>query len=200
MFRPLQRLTFGVLILVGSGVGATIATTWDRGFTAYVRPAFPHSARGDFDGDGRPDVAVIQKGTDDSYVHVRLSGSPDAALLEAKVISVVAADIDHDGDLDLVAMAPSGTLMVWLNDGRGRYALQEALHDLKQVSSAPMVTNSLTNDPIALGTSSPTVAPPGRSDTAVVVTQIRPPTNPPAFALSFLSLPSLRAPPLAVLL
>jgi hypothetical protein len=200
MHRPLRRLAFGALILVGSVVGATIATTWDRGFTAYVRPAFPHAALGDFDGDGRPDVAIIQRGTDDSYVHVRLSGSPDAALLEAKVISVVAADIDHDGDLDLVAMAPSGNLMVWLNDGRGRYALQEALHNLNEISSAPIVSNSLKNEPIALGTPTPLVTPPGRSGTAVVVTQIRPPTNPPAFAISFLSLPSLRAPPFAAFL
>ena len=94
------------------------------GFTPFVQQALPQGAPGDFDGDGRPDVALIQDGTAGPRVAVRLSGSAGAVMLDAEVVGVIAADIDHDGDVDLVTAAPSGQVVNWLNDGRGRFTRQ----------------------------------------------------------------------------
>ena len=113
---PYLDLALGVLIL-----GGTISTAVARvapGFTPFVPQALPQGAPGDFDGDGRPDVALIQDGVNGHHVSVRLSGSPGAVLLDAEVVGVIAADIDHDGDVDLVTAAPSGQVVNWLNDGR----------------------------------------------------------------------------------
>jgi hypothetical protein len=198
MHRPLQRAAFGALLLAGSLTGATVARL-NGGFTAYVPPVYPRVALGDFDGDGRRDVALIQgrqDGTGDSVLQVTLSGSPGAAVLKTTIISVVTADIDHDGDLDLVAVAPSGNLVIWINDGLGHYTLQEALHGHEDLSSEPTVVQFAIDQPVALGVTAPLVASRGRSATAIVVTQMRPPTLPLTFSLSFLSLPALRAPPL----
>lgn len=40
----------------------------------------------------------------------------------AHVVSAVAIDIDHDGDLDLVASTREDVLVVWINDGNGHFS------------------------------------------------------------------------------
>jgi len=184
----------GVLIL-GSTLWAAVARA--PGFTPFVPQALPQGAPGDFDGDGRPDVALIQDGVDGHHVSVRLSGSPGAVMLDAEVVGVIAADIDHDGDVDLVTTAPSGQVLNWLNDGRGRFTRQQALPS-DSLSSVMIVGNSLRDEPVALGATAPLGDPGTRNQTAVLVTRIRPPTDPLAFDLNFLLLQSLRAPPLSV--
>src|ERR1700722_6670990 len=85
-------------------------------FTPFAPHALPQRAQGDFDGDGRQDLALVQDGADGLHVSVRLSGSSGGLLLEATVVGLIAADIDHDGDLDLIAVAPTGQVIAWLND------------------------------------------------------------------------------------
>jgi hypothetical protein len=118
-------------------------------------------------------------------------------MLDAEVVGVIAADIDHDGDVDLVTAAPSGQVVNWLNDGRGRFTRQQALPS-DSLSPVTIAVNTLRDEPVALGTT----APPGdtgtRNQTAVLVTRIRPPTDPLALNPSSLLLQSLRAPPLSV--
>jgi len=184
----------GALILGGT-LWAAVARA--PGFTPFVPQALPQGAPGDFDGDGRPDVALIQDGVDGHHVSVRLSGSPAAVLLDAEVVGVIAADIDHDGDVDLVTAAPSGQVVNWINDGRGRFTRQQALPS-NSLSSVLIVDGSLLDDPVALGATAPPGDPGAWSDASVLVTRIRPPSDPPAFDLAFLSLQSLRAPPLPV--
>src|SRR5712692_10318703 len=97
MHRRYPHLALGVLILAGTLwlVGALWAAAKAPGFTPFVSQALPQGAPGDFDGDGRPDVALIQDGVDGHHVSVRLSGSPGAVMLDAEVVGVIAADIDH---------------------------------------------------------------------------------------------------------
>jgi hypothetical protein len=118
-------------------------------------------------------------------------------MLDAEVVGVIAADIDHDGDVDLVTAAPSGQVVNWLNDGRGRFTRQQALPS-DGLSPVMIVVNTLQDEPVALGAT----AQPGdtgtRTRTAVLVTRIRPPTDPLALDPSSLLLQSLRAPPLSV--
>jgi hypothetical protein len=199
MHRRYPHLALGVLILGGAlWLGGTLWAAVARapGFTPFVPQALPQGAPGDFDGDGQPDVVLIQDGAEGPHVSVRLSGSPDVVMLDAEVVGVIAADIDRDGDVDLVTAAPSGQVVNWLNDGRGRFTRQQALPSDK-FSPVLIVVHSSRDQPVALGAVAPPVGPGTRSETAVLVTRIRPPTNPPAFELGFLSLQSLRAPPLS---
>jgi hypothetical protein len=164
-----------------------------------VPQALPQRAAANFDTDGRPDLAVIQDDRGGSHVSVTLSGSPDAVTLEVNAVSVAAGDIDHDGDVDLVAATSSNQVVIWLNDGDGHFTLEQEAAPSRDLSPATTVVDTSRVEPLALGpTASQLVVPSRRRETAVVVTQIRPPTVPLSVDLSFLSPPSLRAPPLAV--
>src|ERR1700681_897926 len=114
MHRRYPHLALAGLILGGTIVlGRTIvlggafrgAVARAPGFTPFVAQALPQGAPGDFDGDGHPDEALIQDG---AHLLVRLSGAPGAVLLDGQVVGVIAADIDHDGNVDLITAAPSG--------------------------------------------------------------------------------------------
>src|SRR5579864_1340687 len=97
MLRRFSYLLLGILLLA-SGQRAA-ANRASAAFTRFAQVTAPQHAAADFDGDGRPDVAVIQEGG--SRVWVSLSGSPDALAFEVKASSIVASDVDHDGDDDL---------------------------------------------------------------------------------------------------
>jgi hypothetical protein len=77
----------------------------------------------DFNGDGVLDSVVLPRPPATNIV-VHLSGStPQILKLSVRIISVVAADIDHDGTLDLSALTERRGLHVWLNKaGHGRFA------------------------------------------------------------------------------
>jgi FG-GAP-like repeat len=162
-----------------------------------VPRALPQRAPGDFDGDGRQDLAVIQDGAGGSHISVRLSGSSSTVSLESSAVTIVVTDIDRDGDLDLVAVGPSGQVIAWLNDGRGRFTKQEASRS-SRLSPETIVVDPLIDEPLALGAMAPSVVVPRTPNgTPVAATLVRPSTAPLAFDLAFLSLPGLRAPPLA---
>jgi hypothetical protein len=77
----------------------------------------------DFNGDGVLDSVVLPRPPATNIV-IQLSGSaPQILKLSVRIISVVAADIDHDGNLDLSALTERRGLHVWLNKaGHGRFA------------------------------------------------------------------------------
>ena len=77
----------------------------------------------DFNGDGVLDSVVLPRPPATNIV-IQLSGSaPQILKLSVPIISIVAADIDHDGNLDLSALTERRGLHVWLNKaGHGRFA------------------------------------------------------------------------------
>jgi hypothetical protein len=189
----LRLPALGILIFAGA---LWELTRVPAAFAPFVPQPLPQRALGDFDGDGRPDVALIQEGIGGSHVSVRLSGSAGAADLGTTVVSLITADIDHDGDLDLVAAAPSGQVVTWLNDGRGRFTRQEASR-ARGLAPEAAIAATLQERPAALGMTASSVPPPSRSATAVDVARVRAPTAPRTFDLGFLSVAFLRAPPLS---
>jgi hypothetical protein len=192
MHRRLLHLAFGALLLVGTRWAAVPRAT--GAFGPFVPHALPQRAAADFDADGRPDVAFIQDDRDGFRVSVSLSGSPDTVTLEVNAVSVAAGDIDHDGDTDLVVVTSSNQVVIWLNDGRGHFTEQQS--PSRTLFPAAGTVDPSRDEPMALGPrASQVVVPSRRIETAVVVTEIRPPTVPLPVALRFLSLPSLRAPP-----
>ena len=182
------------------GVAIVAGTCWaslgraPRAFTPYTPRALPQRAQGDFDGDGRADVALIQDGANGSQVSIRLSGVSGVVYLSANVGSLIAKDIDDDGDLDLVAGTPSGRVMAWINDGHGRFTLKETRPSAR-VSPETIFADMPQGEPVALGVTAPLVTPGTRNRMAIVVTLSRPPTVLLASGLGVLSLSSPRAPP-----
>jgi hypothetical protein len=192
--------TFRLRLSVGALV---VATCWanigraPRTFTPYTPATLPQRAQGDFDGDGHGDVALIQDRANGSRVSISLSGSSGVVYLSANVGSLIAEDIDGDGDLDLVAGTPTGQVMAWINDGHGRFTLKKA-RPSSRVSAEAVFADTLRAEPAALGVAAPVVAPDTRNWVAVVATLARPPTVLLACGLHTLSLASPRAPPVVL--
>lgn len=111
-----------------TGSGFTSATAIATGPTASV-------ATGDFNGDGFPDLvfARIQPGPDGLpsnpvYFSDGVGGMALAAELGASpTADVLVADIDGDGQLDIVAINETGVHQVFLNDGQGGFTQHPTL-------------------------------------------------------------------------
>jgi hypothetical protein len=85
------------------------------------------------------------------------SVSGDATL---DLVAAITADIDSDGDLDVVATDQSLNLLVWVNDGTGHLTRQRPRHSGGDSTSsgaptferrAPSVAFSTLNDPPSAG-------------------------------------------------
>jgi hypothetical protein len=87
------------------------------------------SIAADFNGDGVLDRVVLPRPPETNIV-VHLSGSaPQVLRLSSRLISIVAVDVDHDGNLDLSALSERRGLLVWLNKaGHGRFAALKKQH------------------------------------------------------------------------
>lgn len=73
----------------------------------------------DLDEDGVGDVATVGDGS----IEVWLSSEAAPVVLHGShhALSVRAADIDHDGDTDLVSLSRHGGIRFWRNDGFGTF-------------------------------------------------------------------------------
>lgn len=194
LHKRIPRVAPGVLLLAGALFAGFALRKPPETFTPFVPQAPPQRALGDFDGDGRVDTALIQDGAGDRRISVQLSGSPNAVHLETPVTGVIEADVDHDGDLDLVAATPSGDLLIWLNDGYGRFTRQAA-SSTRGVSGGPVIIQTAWAEAMVLNVRTPVVPPPTRAETIVTATKIRPPTACSALHTRCPILPPLRAPP-----
>jgi hypothetical protein len=83
---------------------------------------------GDVDGDGRPDVFLARtEGSNTLYRNLgdwRFQDITDSARVGAAdrfSTGCAFADVDGDGDLDLVLLATKGPNAIFLNDGHGRF-------------------------------------------------------------------------------
>jgi hypothetical protein len=188
----------GLLGLLVSVCGSTATLSRSRGaFTPFVPIQRPTQAIGDFDGDGRPDVARIRdRRADAAEISVQLSGSSEATL-HTPVTALVDGDVDHDGDLDLLATTVSGDVVVWINDGHGRFTrrLPSETHTL---TAEPVAGAAQAHAVVAITTAPPPCSARTHARASVVVTKIRPPTAPLIVARHLLLLHALRAPPFLV--
>ena len=161
---------------------------------SFVFQAPPQSARGDFDGDGRIDTALIQDDSGTHRVSIQLSSSSSSIQLDAAVIGVVQGDIDDDGDLDLVAATIDGDVVIWLNDGHGHFDRQPRTNG-RGLSSEPGITQATSPERSAIAFQTLALADRARRLTGTVVTQARPPTTCSRIDARCSTLPALRAPP-----
>jgi hypothetical protein len=134
------NLTGEVTILLGNGDGT---------FTPGVSPDLPGGTgnpsivTGDFNGDGIPDLALasvqavqIALGNGDGTFAPPISISQSAG----SITSLVAADFNHDGNLDLATLNYNlHSLAILLGDGKGNFT----------ATSTNLTTSSLPNSAIA---------------------------------------------------
>jgi hypothetical protein len=81
------------------------------------------SAVADFNRDGSPDRVSSHR----TVVSVALSRfhSPTVQLVHlTPVVGLLAADVDHDGDVDVLTLTSAGRIRLWKNDGHGRFAAE----------------------------------------------------------------------------
>jgi hypothetical protein len=160
---------------------------------SFVPAIPPQRALGDFDGDGRLDTALIQDRFGDPHISIRLSGSVAEFRLEAPVTSIVDEDVDHDGDLDLVAATSTGDVLIWLNNGHGHFA-REPRRSEQGISGDEIAQGAWpASMAISLQTQSLTAAP--RRDVALVAKEVRPSLACPSCDVPHLIPASPRAPP-----
>ncbi|MFL6280272.1 MAG: FG-GAP repeat domain-containing protein [Vicinamibacterales bacterium] len=83
-----------------------------------------HSVRADLDGDGIRDRIEFGRGARE--LAIRLSATRQWQRLQSHdlIVRFVVADIDHDGDPDLIANTRRSGLRIWINKGRGTFAAQ----------------------------------------------------------------------------
>jgi len=200
LVRHRNRLfCLGLIGLLVSVCGSSAPLSWSRSaFTPFVPTQRPTKAIGDFDGDGRPDVARIDdQRADASEVSVQLSGSTVSATLHTAVAALVEGDVDHDGDLDLLATTVSGDVVLWVNDGHGHFTRR--LPSERHGMAADDAVRAGAGNVLVAVTSAPAPFSSGtHTRESVVVTKIRPPTAPSIPARHLLLLHALRAPPVFV--
>jgi hypothetical protein len=153
----------------------------------------PQQAVGDFDGDGRADVARIQHDVHGSSITVHLSDSTVTTQLDANVTALVQRDIDHDGDLDLIATTPTGAILIWINDGHGEFSPQEPSPAFRLAGNSELVHTA--QSPSAAVTVPIVPLAPAHTRNLMVVTRIRPPTVESICSRTFGLFPPFRGPP-----
>jgi hypothetical protein len=194
---PVSRRNYfyAVLLIAAAAELSLRAGRNTTAFTPYTTPPLPRHASGDFDGDGRPDVARIEDaGT--RQISVSLSGTASVLNLAAEVAVLIDKDIDEDGDLDLVATTSDNEVLIWLNDGHGRFTREEPSRHRGWSGEASM-TDADASAQLAVGPGAQVVEwARGRTE-RLSARRIRPPTIAVEFQPQPLHTPGLRAPPAA---
>ena len=114
-----------VSVLLGDGQGRLGPALGSPVSTGGIRPA--GVTTGDFNGDGKPDIAAVNNGSGDVQVLLgdgqgRFGGAPGSPFNTGgtRPLAIASGDYNGDGKLDAVAVNnSSGDISVLLGDGRG---------------------------------------------------------------------------------
>lgn len=162
----LRHVTLTLIALLAAQV--TCASAWPRpsiaAAAATASPALRFGqtlALADFDGDDRIDKAALSGYGRSKSLEVRLSRLNTRALLRfdtrtSERGSIFASDVDHDGDNDLIwtDLLHPDDVVVWLDDGSGRFerVCPDAYAEDFVLTEAPALGHSeIPHQDVALG-------------------------------------------------
>jgi hypothetical protein len=94
-------------------------------FALLAVPAAASADASSAPADPRIDTVRFANQTDGSVVAVKLRGRSRPRLLQSveRLVAIVIADVDADGDLDILAATIRQGLLLWRNAGRGHFVL-----------------------------------------------------------------------------
>jgi hypothetical protein len=115
-----------LMVRMNNGRGDFYTDSWAGDHYAALTEFSFHGAVGDLDGDGFPDLLVVGKQVaPGSFFHNRGDGTFAPAVAFAsdvpRIFDVVPADLNGDGDIDLVAGSFDGIFVLY-NEGAGQLA------------------------------------------------------------------------------
>jgi len=154
-----SRIFWCLLALALASVWTFVwAQNWEETSSSSVRFVFDvPPAPADFDGDRVVDPLVVDRTGWQQSVEIYLSRTHEVSFLPAdssrSVTGLLAVrDLDRDGDTDLVwkeaLPLTSPAVVVWLNDGNGRFA---RLFALDSPQPKPTPGRSLRKDAVRVG-------------------------------------------------
>jgi hypothetical protein len=93
-----------------------------------------HPVLSDFNSDSRIDLAMLRHNGSHKTIHISFGRSSWTSLsFESNTVdrgALVASDINHDGDADLVWVSSNADRFIaWLGDGRGNFSVSRS-HDM----------------------------------------------------------------------
>src|SRR5262249_7355744 len=110
-------------LLRGDGLGGLLNPISDGGFTTGLRPT--NVVAGDFNGDGIPDLALLNEGSDDIPIFLGdgRGGFTHSATVDAgnRPTGLTAFDVNGDGKLDLLVGNEFGDVLKLLGNGDGTF-------------------------------------------------------------------------------
>ena len=190
-----------VWLCIGLGVTLSAVAPWrsHAHFSRFVTTPLPQRAIGDLDGDGRPDVARIDRQVvGREGISITLSGSRDHVSLTGSVAALIEDDVDHDGDLDLLATTGTGDIVIWVNDGHGQFT-RRAQSPSRTISGQSAFQSYDAPSVAAVTAPSPVLPARVHAWRSVLTLAIRPPTTTRVTNAATGLLPPLRAPPITAL-
>jgi hypothetical protein len=81
----------------------------------------------DFNGDGVIDRVVLPKPPDTNILVHFSHGAPQILKFHDRIISIVATDINHDGEIDIGALSERRGIFIWLNKGKAGHGRLKTL-------------------------------------------------------------------------
>jgi hypothetical protein len=128
----LRYATFALLIVMVAGVCCANALPRQNTQSTSDRTSFLHFgqslALADFDGDNRIDTATLSGGGRSKDIEIHLSRAKSRILLRFSTLtsepgSLFTSDVDNDGDNDLIwsDLLRADDVVIWLDDGNGRF-------------------------------------------------------------------------------
>jgi hypothetical protein len=131
MWRPIRSLTTAATFVLLRGFEPSYALGFGPATSYSVGTGPTGIVVGDFNGDGKPDIAVANSGSANISV---LLGNGDGTFRSAMdsgagqiPSALAAADLDGDGHLDLAIADQAGAIIVMLGKGDGTFYLPVAI-------------------------------------------------------------------------
>ncbi len=141
-----------ITVMIGDGNGAFSLTRSPCASTPCEVASTPRAiAAGDFDGDGRLDLAVVGSSSPDITFFLSRATPITTLSAGADPSAILTEDINKDGHLDLVVSnAGSNDISTFLGDGNGSFTKVDCNPETASIDNCPFPFNAAISFPQAM--------------------------------------------------